>query len=513
MKFQAPRGTHDILPGLEDPQQEPDQRLFRSYKWQAIEATFREVCARFGVEEIRTPIFEDTELFRRGVGEETDIVSKEMYDFEDRGGRPITLRPEGTAPVMRAVVQHSLGSGGAQLAKLYYIAPIFRYEAVQRGRYRQHHQVGVEFIGGDQPAIDVEVMALGMTYLQAIGLTDITLQINSVGTPESRPKHREALRDHLRPNLSKMSEDSQRRFDTNPLRVLDSKDERDQPYLEDAPVMLDYLEPDAQAHFEAVKAGLENLDIPYKVNGRLVRGLDYYRKTAFEVVSAALGSQNVVLGGGRYDGLIEEIGGPATPGVGFGSGIERALLILEQQAAGVGEAPKPEVYLVARSETERARAQRLAKTLRDAGHRVEVDLQERSMKAQMRSANNAQARFAVFVRDDLPDKLGVKDLGEGEQVDVKVDALKSLLKRRARLSHATRSKIATEENVRQEYEQLLSHTDEQARRLWAASRASSIGDGGVALVSRATGLSEYKIRKAKGQLDAGETSRTPSVRR
>jgi len=190
MGFQAPRGTHDILPGLEDPAQEADQRLFRSYKWQALEAAFRKVCASFGVEEIRTPMFEETDLFRRGVGEETDIVSKEMYDFEDRSGRSLTLRPEGTAPVMRAVVEHSLGSGGAQLQKLYYVAPIFRYEAVQRGRYRQHHQVGVEFVGGDQPAIDVEVMALGMTYLRAIGLHDISLQINSVGTPESRPRHR-----------------------------------------------------------------------------------------------------------------------------------------------------------------------------------------------------------------------------------------------------------------------------------------------------------------------------------
>lgn len=423
MRFQAPRGTHDILPGLEDPAQEADQRLFRTYKWQALEATFRKVCASFGVEEIRTPMFEETDLFRRGVGEETDIVSKEMYDFEDKSGRSLTLRPEGTAPVMRAVVEHSLGSGGAKLEKLYYVAPIFRYEAVQRGRYRQHHQVGVEFVGGDQPAIDVEVMALGMTYLNAIGLTDITLQINSVGTPESRPKHREALRDHLRPNLPRMSEDSQRRFDTNPLRVLDSKDERDQPFLEGAPIMLDFLEPEAAEHFEAVKAGLDNLGIAYKVNGRLVRGLDYYRKTAFEVVSASLGSQNVVLGGGRYDGLIEEIGGPATPGVGFGSGIERALLILEQTERAISEAPRPDAWLVARSDDERARAQRLAKTLREAGFRVEVDLQERSMKAQMRAANGSQARFAVFVRDDLPELLAVKDLASSEQVEMSVEGL------------------------------------------------------------------------------------------
>ncbi len=220
-----------------------------------------------------------------------------------------------------------------------------------------------------------------------------------------------------------MSEDSRRRFDPNPLRVLDSKDERDQPFLDGAPIMLDYLEPEAREHFEAVQAGLENLDIPFQVNGRLVRGLDYYRKTAFEVVSASLGSQNVVLGGGRYDGLIEEIGGPPTPGVGFGSGIERALLILEQTDHPIGEPPRPDVWLVARSGDERARAQRLAKALREAGHRVEVDLQERSMKAQMRAANSTQARYAVFVRDDMPDTLPVKDLASSEQVDLSVDGL------------------------------------------------------------------------------------------
>ncbi|MCC7494029.1 MAG: histidine--tRNA ligase [Fimbriimonadaceae bacterium] len=419
MQFQAPRGTHDVLPGVADPQQPADERIFRTAKWLHLEATFRDLCARFGVEEIRTPIFEDTELFHRSVGTETDIVSKETYDFTDRSDRPLTLRPEGTAPVMRAIVEHGLGAGGAQLLKLAYVAPIFRYEAVQRGRYRQHHQVGIEYVGGTSPAIDVEVIALGWTYLHALGLRDLTLQINSVGTPISRPRHRDALLDYLRPHLARLSPDSQRRSETNPLRVLDSKDERDQEILAGAPLLLDYLEDEARAHFEAVQAGLTNLGIPFVVNGRLVRGLDYYRYTAFEVVSAALGSQNVVLGGGRYDGLIEQIGGPATPGVGFGSGLERALLILEQTTTTPVTPPAPQVWLVARSETERSAAQRLALQLRLAGVRVDLDLQGRSMKAQMRSANHSGASYAAFLRDDLPAAtVSLKDLGSGGQQEL-----------------------------------------------------------------------------------------------
>ncbi len=429
MAYQAPRGTHDVLPGPADPQQHPDERIFRSYKWQGLEAVFRDVCARFGVEEIRTPLFEETDLFRRSVGEETDIVAKEMYDFTDRGGRPLTLRPEGTAPVMRAIVEHGLGGGGAQLLKVAYIAPIFRYERVQRGRYRQHHQVGVEFVGGDGPGIDVEVIALGWTYLQELGLRDLTLQINSVGTPVSRPRHRDALLEYLRPHLPHLSEDSQRRFATNPLRVLDSKDPRDQEVIAGAPLMLDYLDDEAREHFEAVQAGLRNLGIPYQINGRLVRGLDYYQKTAFEVVSAALGSQNVVLGGGRYDGLIEQLGGPATPGVGFGSGIERALLILEQTDAAAFARPTPQVYLVAKTATEREQAQRLAWELRAAGLRVESDLLGRSMKAQMRAADASGAPLAVFVRDDAePGRLNVKRLADGTQQEVSLTELIALAK-------------------------------------------------------------------------------------
>ncbi len=417
MPYQAPRGTHDILPGVADVNQDPDQRLFRSYKWQALESVFRSVCARYGVEEIRTPLFEETELFRRGVGEETDIVGKEMYTFDDRGGRSLTLRAEGTAPVMRSVVEHGL-CGPGRLLKLAYVAPIFRYERVQRGRYRQHHQVGVEFVGGDSPHIDVEVIALGLTYLREAGVTGLTLQINSVGTPRSRPAHRDALRQYLEPHLPHLSEDSQRRFETNPLRVLDSKDPREQDIIAGAPVMLDFLDAEAADHFAAVEQGLTDLGIAYEVNGRLVRGLDYYQRTAFEVVSESLGAQNVVLGGGRYDGLIAELGGPATPGVGFGSGIERALLILEQTADAHGQVPRPEIYLVALSESERAVARRLAQTLREAGRRVETDLLGRSMKAQMRAAGSSGATWAVFIRDDLAGRVAAKRLETGEQTEL-----------------------------------------------------------------------------------------------
>ena len=421
MPFQAPRGTHDILPGAADPHQEPDQRLFHSHKWQALEATFRDVCARFGVEEIRTPVFEETALFKRGVGEATDIVAKETYDFTDRGEEQYTLRPEGTAGVMRALVEHNLLHGQSPLLRLYYLNSHFRYERPQRGRYRQHHQVGVEYVGENSPATDVEVLALGLTYLREIGIDDIELQINSVGSPECRPLHRAALCEFLRPNLSRLSEDSQRRFETNPLRILDSKDPRDQELLAGAPVMLDYLCDACREHFEAVQAGLRSLDLPFVINPRLVRGLDYYQRTAFEVVSKALGSQNVVLGGGRYDGLVAELGGPAVGGIGFGSGIERALLILEQTGRAEGQPPSPQVYLVARSAAERAAAQRIALQLRHAGHRIDLDLQGRSMKAQMRSANACGAAYAVFVREDLPsDTVAVKRLTDGEQWEVLV---------------------------------------------------------------------------------------------
>lgn len=419
MAFQAPRGTHDILPGEAPASQEPDQRLFRSYKWQALEATFRDVCARFGAEEIRTPLFEATDLFHRGVGESTDIVTKETYDFQDRGGDQLTLRPEGTAGVMRAIAQHGLAGGQGVLLRLYYVNSHFRYERPQRGRYRQHHQVGVEYVGAEDPAADVEVIALGLTYLAAIGLSDLRLELNSVGTPACRPAHRAALQDHFRPNLARLSEDSQRRFETNPLRILDSKDPRDQEFIAGAPAMLDYLDDEAADHFARVRAGLDNLGLAYTVNPRLVRGLDYYQKTAFEVVSGALGSQNVVLGGGRYDGLLEQVGGPALPGVGWGSGIERALLILEQGEAPLGARQAPHVYLVAREPAERAAAQRLAAALRAAGLRVDYDLQGRSQKAQLRGANSAGCAWVAFLRDDLPPEVvQLKSMDSGEQREV-----------------------------------------------------------------------------------------------
>ncbi len=418
MPFQAPRGTHDILPGRADPRQEPDQRVFHSHKWQSLEDSFRDVCRRFGVEEIRTPLFEDSDLFRRTTGEESDIVTKEMYDFQDHGGRDLTLRPEGTPSVMRALVEHKLLGAQGQLVKVYYITPVFRYERAQRGRYRQHHQVGIEYIGGDGPEVEVEVIALGVTYLQAIGIDQLQVQLNSIGTPASRDRYREALRDHFRPHLASLSEDSQRRFETNPLRILDSKDPRDQHHLGEVPLMLDFLADDEQDHFDAVRAGLANLGIAAEVNPRIVRGLDYYQKTVFEIAHATLGSQNVVLGGGRYDGMAAELGGPPVGGVGFGSGIERALLILEELDRAPADERRPDAWLVARSESERVRAQRQAHTLRAAGLAVELDLMGRSMKAQMRAADSSRARYAVFVRDDLPDRAALKCLADGTQTEV-----------------------------------------------------------------------------------------------
>jgi histidyl-tRNA synthetase len=430
MTFQAPRGTHDVLPGEPDSQQDPDTRLFASYKWQALEAAFRAVCARFGAEEIRTPVFEETALFHRSVGAATDIVAKETYDFEDRGGEKLTLRPEGTAGVMRAIVQNGLAGGQSPLLRLYYLNSHFRYERPQRGRYRQHHQVGVEYVGEAGAAADVEVIALGLSYLRQIGLDDVELQINTVGTPACRPAYREALQAHLRPFLPQMSEDSQRRFDTNPLRVLDSKDPRDQEAVSGAPAMVDYLDEEAAAHFDQVQAGLTNLGIDFTLNRRLVRGLDYYQKTAFEVVHQALGSQNVVLGGGRYDGLLAELGGPAVGGVGFGSGVERALLILEQLGRPLGRRAGAEVYLVAKTAAERVQAQKLAMELRAAGLRVDYDLQGRSMKAQMRAANGCGCQWVVFLREDLVTGDAVlKRMSDGCQADVSADGIAMEVKR------------------------------------------------------------------------------------
>jgi len=430
IKYERPRGTEDVLPGPPDPSQPPEERIFRTDRWQALENTFRDVCERFGYEEIRTPLFEATELFVRSVGEGTDIVAKEMYTFEDRGGRSMTLRPEGTAPVVRAFLQHKL-YGRARVHRFYYLGPIFRYEAKQKGRYRQHHQAGVEILGAMNPAVDVEVIHLGLCYLTELGLTGLELHLNSIGCPVCRPRHRTDLVAFLGGKLDSLCADCQRRYRENPLRVLDCKEAGCQRTTADAPVLLDYLCDDCREHFAEVRAQLAGMDIDFGLNPRLVRGLDYYTKTAFEILHGSLGAQNVLLGGGRYDGLVELCGGDPTPGIGFGAGIERALLALETEGQELRVPRRPRVYLTAVSQAERRRAQLLARDLRSQGQCVDVDCEGRSLKAQMREANRLGAAWVVFLREDelAQGRAALRWMNTGTQEEVALDDLLPILRK------------------------------------------------------------------------------------
>ena len=405
MRYAAPRGTQDILP--ED-----------APRWQRLEGCFRDLCALYGYREIRTPVFEEMALFARAVGEETDIVAKEMYVFEDRGGRAMALRPEGTAPVVRAYVQHKLhGRPGAQ--KLYYIAPIFRYERPQAGRYRQHHQVGVEAIGTPGPDVDAEVIALGRHLLDALGIAGGRLEINSVGCPECRPVYRRALQDALRPILAELCEVCQVRFDRNPMRILDDKNERCRELTRDAPSILDHLCEACRAHFDGLQAHLKDLGLDYTANPRIVRGLDYYTRTAFEIIHDALAAKDTVIGGGRYDGLVEQLGGPPTPGMGFGAGIERMLLIMEAQGAAPPAACEM-VYIAAADEGSRKAALRALRELRGAGIAADMDYTARSLKTQMKEADRLGCRQVVILGEQelAAGTATVRDMATGEQRQV-----------------------------------------------------------------------------------------------
>ncbi|HEY3418431.1 MAG TPA: histidine--tRNA ligase [Armatimonadota bacterium] len=384
MPYSAPKGTQDFLP--ED-----------TARWQWLEDTFRRFCARYAYAEIRTPIFEATELFTRSVGEETDIVSKQMYTFESRGGDALTLRPEGTAPVVRAVIQHSLMARGS-VQKLYYLGPIFRYERPQKGRYRQFHQVGVEAFGSPGPEIDAEVLALATDFLRGIGITDAQLEINSVGCPECRPRYRDALRSALAGARTELCTDCQRRYEANPLRILDCKVERCRDLSKDVPAILDVLCDACKEHFDGVLTGLRALEIPYVVNPNIVRGLDYYTRTAFEFIAGNLGAQNTVLAGGRYDGLVAELGGPATPAIGFAAGIERLLLSVGESAP-LPEQPGP-VFIASIGDAAREQALPLATTLRRADIPTALNYGARSLKAQMKEADRQNARFVVILGED-----------------------------------------------------------------------------------------------------------------
>lgn len=364
-------------------------------KWQTIERIIHEEAKKFNFEEIRTPIMEQTELIARGVGQLTDIVSKEMFAFE-RGEDQYVLRPECTAPVARAFVEHHLEQrGGSQ--NLYYIGPMFRAEKPQKGRQRQFHQFGAEIIGADDPAADVDIIAFMMSVYDRIGISNTTLKINSVGDPESRKAYTQALKDHFRPNLSELSEVSQNRFETNPLRILDSKEEEDQPFIEDAPVITDFLTEETAEHYAQVKELLTELDIPFEEDPYLVRGLDYYTRTAFELISPDLGAQDALGGGGRYDLLIEEIGGPPTPAVGFAAGIERLLIACEELNIELVEEHRLDVYIVTLGEEARKWGLKHLPKLRKAGLSASMDYIGRSMKSQMKDADRENARHTIIV--------------------------------------------------------------------------------------------------------------------
>lgn len=382
----GPRGTQDILPSV-------------SGQWQYVEKTIRNVCDLFGYKEIRTPIFEHTELFLRGIGETTDVVSKEMYTFKDRGERSITLRPENTAATVRAYLEHKLYAD-TTLNKLFYIGPMFRYDRPQAGRYRQFHQFGVEAIGTANPAIDAEIIILATQFLKSLGLNELKLQLNSVGCPKCRPVYREKLQDFLRDKVKDLCPDCQSRFERNPMRILDCKNEKCTTLSQGAPEMADCLCEDCHDHFDQLKELLRAVDIEFILNPRLVRGLDYYTKTAFEIQYSPLGAQSAVCGGGRYDGLIEECGGSFTPGIGFAIGIERVMLALEKQGLMPNENASLAALVVPLGLKAQAAAFKVLYNLRLAGYRADMDFAGRSLKAQMKQANKLGAKYAIIIGED-----------------------------------------------------------------------------------------------------------------
>lgn len=408
MALQTPKGTKDIL---------PDQTAL----WQALEDICRTVSSRYGYREIRTPIFENTELFIRGVGEATDIVGKEMYTFVDKGENSLTLRPELTACIARSVVQHSLMEKGATL-RLWYYGPMFRRERPQKGRYRQFHQYGAELLGSPYPESDVEVILLAYDLFRGLGLEEFQLHINTLGNAASRASYRDALLAYLRPLAEQLSEDSRSRLEKNPLRILDSKAPQDKEIAAAAPVFANFLDDESKAYFATVQEQLVALGVPFVINPQLVRGLDYYSHTVFEFTTNRLGAQDAIGGGGRYDGLFEQIGGKATSGVGFATGVERLLLLLEEEGKTLAAEHIADAYIVALDDESRLLATRIAHEARQQGCRIATDVQRRSFKAQMKDADKLGTRLVVIIGENerTTGQLLVKTMATGEQLSVAV---------------------------------------------------------------------------------------------
>ena len=419
MNVQGPRGTNDIT--IQD-----------SYKWQYVEDKIRNATREFGYREIRTPIFEHTELFLRGVGETTDVVQKEMYTFEDKGGRSITLRPEGTAGAVRSFIESGIVSG-PQPTKMYYLsAPVFRYEAPQAGRLREHHQFGVEVFGANDASIDAEVISLAHTVLKRVGVKDLSLNINSIGCRNCRPAYNRALKDYFNSRKGELCRNCLDRLDRNPLRILDCKEEGCRKVASEAPVILDFLCEECSEHFESLKGYLEAIGIEYSVNPKIVRGLDYYTKTVFEIISNSIGAQGTVCGGGRYDGLVEELGGPSMSGIGFGMGIERLLLVMEASGAEIPQYKGPDLFICTMGAQARKKAFELVYSLREKGISADMDHTIRSMKAQAKFANKLGAAYTLSLGDNeiSEGKANLKNMSDGSVTEISLldaDSISSII--------------------------------------------------------------------------------------
>ncbi|MBS0654364.1 MAG: histidine--tRNA ligase [Verrucomicrobia bacterium] len=423
MGIAIPTGVFDILPN------DQKETWRESHLWSYVEEIMRAHAGAYGCHEIRTPIFERTELFQRSVGDATDIVSKEMYTFQDRGQRSMSLRPEGTASVMRAYIEKNLHTAPS-CQRLFYIGPMFRYERPQAGRYRQFHHFGVEVIGNPNPELDAELMEMTYSLCERLGLQNLKLCINSLGERCARQRFRKALIDFLTPHFADLSADSQARFSANPLRILDSKDPKDCEIVQKAPSILEFLSPESKAQFEKIQQILTHLQIPYEVNSRLVRGLDYYNNAVFEVTSGRLGAQNSVAGGGRYDGLLKSLGGPDLPSSGYAIGIERLIQVLLQQSHFVPTMKRPLLYLIALGDSAMLHAFSLTRTLRKEGICCHLDLSGKKLKSAMQHADNLKAQFVIVLgEDELKEgKIQLKEMATGKKIELSLESVPFFLK-------------------------------------------------------------------------------------
>ncbi|MBU3126379.1 histidine--tRNA ligase [Clostridium tagluense] len=412
MDIQAPKGTKDILPE-------------NIYKWQYVENLFRKLCSVYGCREIRTPMFEHTELFKRGVGETTDVVQKEMYTFEDKGGRSITLKPEGTAPAVRAFIENGLFNE-VQPTKLYYFTPCFRYEKMQKGRFREHHQFGVEVCGSVEASIDAEVISLVMRVYKELGIEGVQLKINSMGCPSCRKKYNGALKEFLGNKYEELCETCKSRFEKNPLRILDCKVNSCKGIVSGAPIISDYICDECSTHFESLKNYLRVMEIHFDVDPLIVRGLDYYTKTVFEVLDK---NGLALCGGGRYDNLIKQIGGPDVPAMGFGMGIERLLMSLEENNIEIPSEKYMELYVGSMNEASKCEAIKIVNSLREKGIKCECDHMDKSVKAQMKYANKIEAYYTIILgEDEIKTRIAkIKRMSDGQQFEIKLDMLQEII--------------------------------------------------------------------------------------